>query len=291
MGKKISIIIPCYNAQKYIIDSLDSIIMQNYKNYEIIVVDGASNDGTLDLLDMYKEHINILISEADNGPQEALNKGFGVASGDVLCWLNSDDVYLSESVLSYVNDAFDIDEIDFLYGHHMVLNQDGIIKKTSYTWMPRNIKKIPPGNVFTGCLFFSSQCWKDFVGFDQNMTVAFEYQLWDYLVKNYRAAMINCFMAGFRIYPGTISSAMSDEMITQIIKMRGGRYYNNNGDLIRLFDRIKSLFRNKMLLAVIRNSLKDKYRGIYWRDLERMLNCLGYIGEKRNRVRIFRGIM
>lgn len=100
--KTISIVMPCLNAVSYIEDALRSIDNQNDNDIELIVIDGGSTDGTLELLEKKKWPISVLISEPDKGAPDALNKGFSLAKGDVLGWLNADDTYISENAFSIV---------------------------------------------------------------------------------------------------------------------------------------------------------------------------------------------
>ncbi|AFY28377.1 glycosyltransferase family 2 protein [Cyanobium gracile] len=89
-----SIVIPTLNQGPYIEDTLLSILWQGYDNVEIIVVDGGSTDDTPAVLERYRPWISVLISEPDRGQSDAINKGFRRASGSILAWLNSDDLYL-----------------------------------------------------------------------------------------------------------------------------------------------------------------------------------------------------
>ena len=89
---KISIVTPSYNSAKFIEDCIQSVLKQNYPNFEHIVIDGGSTDGTVEILKQYP-HLK-WISEPDEGQSDALNKGFKMAEGDILGWLNADDVYL-----------------------------------------------------------------------------------------------------------------------------------------------------------------------------------------------------
>ena len=103
---KISIVTATYNSESFINDCLDSIRLQNYKNIEHIIVDGASADKTLTLLNIRRDQINILISEKDKGVYDAMNKGIDLAQGDIVGFLNSDDIYANKNVLSKVANLF-----------------------------------------------------------------------------------------------------------------------------------------------------------------------------------------
>lgn len=102
---KISIITATYNSIQYLPDLLDSIRQQDYRNYEHIVVDGGSTDGTLEYL-RASNRVDHLISERDTGLYDALNKGIKLASGNVIGFLHSDDVFASSQSLQLIRDAF-----------------------------------------------------------------------------------------------------------------------------------------------------------------------------------------
>jgi len=84
---------PSFNQVKYIERSILSVLNQSYKNFQLIIVDGGSSDGTLEVLQRYQQHIDVLIIESDCGQSDALNKGFSRADGDIYGWLNTDDLY------------------------------------------------------------------------------------------------------------------------------------------------------------------------------------------------------
>lgn len=90
---KISIITATYNRADFLEQTILSIINQNYPNLEYIIIDGGSTDGTLEIIKKYKQYINYWVSEKDNGMYDAIQKGFDHATGDILGWLNSDDLY------------------------------------------------------------------------------------------------------------------------------------------------------------------------------------------------------
>src|SRR5438045_443911 len=88
---KVSIITPSYNQGQFIEETILSVLNQTYQNVEYIVIDGGSTDNTLDVVNKYKDKIDVIISEKDNGQSDAINKGFKIAKGELIGWLNSDD--------------------------------------------------------------------------------------------------------------------------------------------------------------------------------------------------------
>ena len=123
----VSIITPSFNSHKYIEGTIRSVMGQNYPNIEHIIVDGASSDGTIDILMKYDRQIK-WISEPDKGMYEAINKGFSIAKGEILTYINSDDLYYSENVVNTVVDAFEKNKsIDFIYGHCAFMDDYGTL--------------------------------------------------------------------------------------------------------------------------------------------------------------------
>ena len=98
---KISVITPSYNQAQFLERTIKSIIEQDYPNLEYIVCDGGSNDGSVEIIKKYKDKITWWCSEKDKGQSDAINKGFKRATGDIVCWINSDDVLLKGALMEY----------------------------------------------------------------------------------------------------------------------------------------------------------------------------------------------
>ena len=92
---KVSIVTPTYNSEEYLEKCIQSIMGQSHTDYEHIIVDGGSKDRTIEIIKKYENQYNMIwISEPDQGMYDAIAKGFRMATGDILCWLNSDDFYM-----------------------------------------------------------------------------------------------------------------------------------------------------------------------------------------------------
>ena len=95
----ISVVIPSFNQGQFIEQTILSVIGQHYPNLEVLVLDGGSTDNTVDILQKYSQYLDYWHSQKDGGQADAINKGMELSSGDIVCWLNSDDMYLPGSLL------------------------------------------------------------------------------------------------------------------------------------------------------------------------------------------------
>lgn len=145
---KISIIVAVYN-NKNVSEAIDSILSQTYQDIELIVIDGGSSDGTLDIIKSYQDKVSILVSDRDSGIYDALNKGIKLATGDVIGLLHSDDFYFDNNVLTKIAQKFKDTNCDAIYGDLLYIdknNTDKVIrywkakeynfKKWLWGWMP-----------------------------------------------------------------------------------------------------------------------------------------------------------
>lgn len=146
---KISVITAVYNSKDTIVDSLESVLKQSHPSVETIIIDGDSTDGTKEILEEYQGRLGQIISEPDDGVYDAFNKGIKYATGDIIGFLNADDLYYNARVLSCVAEAFSNPAIDIVYGDLVYVNQvepDKVVRywksgtfsrsKLKYGWMP-----------------------------------------------------------------------------------------------------------------------------------------------------------
>ena len=121
---KVSIITSCYNRVATIRSAIESVLAQDYKDIEFIVVDGSSTDGSLDIIREYADRISIIISEPDHGMYEAINKGIRVATGEIIGLLHSDDFFYDNGVIGRIVERMKQTHADFLYGDGLFVNPD-----------------------------------------------------------------------------------------------------------------------------------------------------------------------
>lgn len=146
---KVSIITVVLNNKSYIEDCIQSVITQKYQNYEYIIIDGGSTDGTVDIIRKYDRYISMWISEPDQGMYDAMNKGIKLASGDVIGMLNADDWYTDSDVISTVVEEFEVKNVDSIFADLVFVKREhpqqimrycdsSLFKaeRFAYGWMP-----------------------------------------------------------------------------------------------------------------------------------------------------------
>lgn len=125
---KISIITVCINAEAHIDETLRSVVMQDHRDIEHIVVDGGSTDGTMAKVERYREVLAHVIHERDNGVYDAMNKGLRLATGEVVAFVNAGDMIARRDVLSAMVKEFALGDADVIYGDALMVDPDDITK-------------------------------------------------------------------------------------------------------------------------------------------------------------------
>jgi len=134
---KVSIITPSFNQGEFIEATINSVLDQTYRNIEYIVIDGASTDNTMNILDKYRDKIDIVVSEKDNGQSDAINKGFKLANGELVGWINSDDLLDPECIQEIVN-LYNINSNGSIYYGDVLnrIDKEGVLFDTKKRTIP-----------------------------------------------------------------------------------------------------------------------------------------------------------
>ena len=175
---KITIITVCYNSDKTISRTIESVINQNYKNIEYIIIDGGSIDNTLNIIKQYDKKITTVVSETDNGIYDAINKGILLSSGEVVGILNSDDVFTNNDIISIIADTFRTNyEIDSVIGDIIFINKKGKIHRnySSKNWSPLKFTwgMMPPHPTF----YCKRNLFHKFGFYRNDLKIAADYEL------------------------------------------------------------------------------------------------------------------
>ncbi|WP_132057810.1 glycosyltransferase family 2 protein [Halorussus amylolyticus] len=214
----ISVVTPSYNQVDFIEETLESVRCQTYEDIEHIVVDGESNDGTVELLESYDEAIRWK-SEPDNGQSDAINKGFDMATGDVVAWLNSDDVFFDTRTAERVVEYFRRYDADVIYGDIALIDAESEVLKV------RCVPNFDYNRLLRGCfieqpaLFFRSNVLED-ERLDTSLEYVMDYEFWLRLAQDYDFRHVEDVLAGDRNHPNRKILKARDKMKTEGKKMR-----------------------------------------------------------------------
>jgi len=175
----VSIITPVLNSKETIEFTIKSILGQTYKNIEYIVIDGRSTDGTLDIINKYRDRIAKSISEPDRGMFDGMEKGIKLATGDIIGILNSDDVYTSNNVIKTVVKTLEEKRVDCCWGDLVFVDRNEIDKIIRYwkssEYMKGKFKKgwMPPHPTF----FVKKWVYEKCGGFNLDLPISADYEL------------------------------------------------------------------------------------------------------------------
>ena len=212
-SQKFSIVIPSFNHAKFITTTIKSILAQNYQNAEIFVSDGGSTDGTKEILRSFESQLN-WVSEKDNGQAHAINKGFAKTNGEIMAWINSDDILLPNTLKIVADHFLRHPEVDVIYGDRIII--DRFNREIGRWALPKHdevtidwVDFIPQET-----LFWRRRIWNE-IG--ENVDETFEFALdWD-LILRFKKAKANFlhipyFLGGFRAHNEQKSNVLIDDI-------------------------------------------------------------------------------
>lgn len=185
---KISVITATYNSSQTILDCILSVNSQTYPDIEHIIIDGASKDNTIELINTNSTRVKRIISEPDNGIYDAMNKGISIASGEIIGLLNSDDLYINDSVLGKVMEVFKNSETDCLYADLFYVDKINI-EKIIRQWKTKEYK---PGAFRKGwhpahpSFFLKRKIYQQFGDFDLSFVFAADFELMLRMLEKYK---------------------------------------------------------------------------------------------------------
>lgn len=243
----VSIVTPSYNQAEFIEDTLLSVRNQDYPNIEHIVVDGESTDGTLEILKNYEDKYNLKwISEPDEGQSNAINKGFRMSGGDIVGWINSDDVYWDSKVISDVVRAFRTNEkADLIYGDQARITKDNRVLRYRKITSWVNFKRLLRRNCLAqSSTFFRKELLENYK-LKENLEYVMDREFWIGLAFNgIKFKHIDRLISSFRIHPETQKSVLGHEKLEEererILK-KYGYEQNFKNQLSSILDKSVSL--------------------------------------------------
>ena len=238
MSKTISVITPSYNQGKFIEQTIQSVLDQSISTLQYIVIDGGSTDETISILKKYGSKIE-WVCEKDSGQANALNKGFQKAVGDIIGWLNSDDIYFADTLTTILDFFEQHPEIDVLYGDafHINAHNDFI---NQYPTQPWSLKKFMNRCFISQpAVFFRRHLFKQSGFLDESLHYCMDYEFWLRLaVQGARFYHLEKTLAATRLH--------SDAKTV-------GQSVRAHAEQIRMIRRYRKVVSIRMILSYIRS--------------------------------------
>jgi glycosyltransferase involved in cell wall biosynthesis len=175
----VSIITPSFNQGRFLDQTIRSVLTQDYQPIEYIIIDGGSTDGTVEIIKQYESRLGYWVSERDKGQTEAINKGFAQAKGEILAWINSDDVYYPGAVSAAVETLSRNPDIGLVFGVlYFIDENDRVIGRfnaaqTDLAKLKRGFVHLPQPSAF-----FRAEHWRKVGPLDPTFFFAMDYDLW-----------------------------------------------------------------------------------------------------------------
>jgi len=238
----VSVVTPSFNVRPFLAECLASVASQTMTDFEHLVMDGGSTDGTVELLEAWSGHHVDWVSEPDRGQSHAVNKGLDRARGNIVAWLNGDDLY-EPWALARVAELFARDgELDLIYGFALMIDAEGRVVRMARHPRPRleDIYLFTPF-LHQPSVFFRRRVVDRFGGLDEGLHYAMDYEYWLRIGRNVKALFAPEIFSRIRHRPG---SKMDDPGFRAHYRAMRKLYLANGGRrfspmlLERLLDRI-----------------------------------------------------
>ncbi len=215
MKIKVSVITPSYNQAHFIEETIKSVLSQKGDfELEYIVMDGGSTDGTVDILKKYGNKIK-WVSEKDKGQADGINKGWKIATGNIIAYLNSDDAYEPGAIQAAVDVFKKHPEIGWVYGKCRIVDENGKNVRGFIKWYRHAIGRnysynmlLTENFVAQPTVFLRKKIIDDMGYLDANQHLVMDYEYWLRIGRKYKAMFINKYISRFRIYKQSKSGSM-----------------------------------------------------------------------------------
>lgn len=220
----VSVVTPSYNQAAFLEETIRSVVNQDYPNLEYLIVDGASTDGSREIIERaaktFPQRLTWWVSEPDRGQTDAINKGFAHAGGDILAWLNSDDTYLPGAISEAVAFLQENPAIGMVYGDANLIDENGQVigrfpaRQTDYHRLRQGYVHIPQQ-----AAFFRASLWRQVGPLDPTFYFAMDYDLWVRLARVAPIQYVPRLWANFRLHSSGKSVIADDRCWPEMLRV------------------------------------------------------------------------
>jgi glycosyltransferase involved in cell wall biosynthesis len=217
---KISIVTPSLNQHQFLEATIRSVLNQGYPNLEYVVIDGGSTDGSVEIIKKYASQLHYWASEKDNGHGHALNKGFARTSGEIMAWLNSDDMYTPWSFQVAAEIFSTFPHVNWIVGLNSWWNDKGVM--TAVRRVPKNIYDFLLGNyawIQQESVFWRRSLWERAGAFiNQDYQFMVDGELWTRFFLHDELYCLDCILSGYRVHDDNRAVRNHDRCVAEMEK-------------------------------------------------------------------------
>jgi glycosyltransferase involved in cell wall biosynthesis len=220
----VSIVTPCFNAARFILPTIESVLTQDYPNIEYLIMDGGSTDGTMAIVERYGGRLR-WHSGRDLGAADAINRGFLESTGTILAWLNADDTYLPGAVTTAVQHFLSAQDAGVVYGEGLWTDEDGAVLgryPTQAPYCPDLFEK--ECFICQPAAFIRRAAFEAVGKIDATLNSAFDYELWIRLSKQWRFVPIPACLATSRMHEANKSLGQRQQMFQEAMQVLRRHY-------------------------------------------------------------------
>jgi glycosyltransferase involved in cell wall biosynthesis len=264
---KISVVTPSYNQGAFIEETIRSVLLQRYPNLEYIVVDGGSTDETTEILERYDPWIDHWVSEPDEGQSDAVNKGFGQATGEILAWLNSDDYYAPGALRTMAAAFASADgDVGAVVGTGHKVNREGEIVYTppgSDLTRDDFLNWMNGGNFMQPACFFRRDAWEQAGPLRTDLEYPMDVDLWLKMIRDYQFERVDETIAYAYIHDDAKTTGERERMRVEtiLLLLEHGADEVAHREAMRMADDLADA--RKKVLRITQNPLYRAVRPLY----------------------------
>jgi len=281
---KISLVTPVWNSARYIEQTIQSVISQQYPNLEYFIVDGGSTDGTVDIIRKYERQLSGWVSEPDRGMYDALNRGFARSSGEVMGWISATDMLHTRSLFVVGSVFRALPQVEWITARPTGFSEEGMpvaVSRSLKRWSRFRFLAGSNRYIQQESTFWRRSLWERAGGHvDASRREGSDFELWVRFFRYARLYSVDALIGGFRTHPDSLSLGKPDEsrrihdeiMAAELSRARGGQAFAAFQRMSRAILKVpvaNVLWRNTVMSALVRFPGPDwapviRYRNHKW---------------------------
>jgi len=272
---KFSIVTPSFNQGEFLEETIQSVLDQNYPDLEYILIDGGSNDNSVDVIRKYEKYLTFWVSEKDRGQSHAINKGFSRATGDIYSWLNSDDRLEAGALGLVTKMACEYPDAGAFVGHGRKVDISG---NTTYYKKPDGLTFegfcgwLDDGNFMQPSCFFRRSAWEAAGPLDEDIHIAMDVDLWLRMAKKVEFKSIDTLLSSATDHKDAKTRALRNRMYVDcamvVIRAGGERYVryrlDEMAERLTRYEQALARFSQNPFVKLTKPILRKKYGLFSW---------------------------